>query len=232
MGLMVGCCKTEQSPNSEISVNIDEYDEKLLQPVKSVFDASQGISYLTSPEFYSILTQLTISKYMIMKKVTQKLSNDEVYSLIKKIYDYINNINTEKFEPKTKKRIEIIKLNVNIRTSYSIKELKNVQFEINTDCQLVKSLSDFSMILQCVIFLSNLPYGVSEYKINLWENKNMYSELKRYMFDAVYYLFQVKLKYKNKKKISNKITRENRNELNGIYILVNNFVNEDIITDI
>ena len=232
MGLMVGCCNVEQKSNSEISVNIDECDDKLLEPVRSIIDANQGLSYLTSPEFYSILTQLTISKYVIMRKVVQKLSNDEIFQLIKKIYDYINNINTDKFEPKTKKRIEIIKINVNVRTTYIIKELKNVQFETNTECQLVKSLTDFSMILQCVIYLKNLPYGVNEYKINLWENKSIYNELKRYLFDAVYYLFQIKMKYKYKKKVSNKITKENRNELNGVYMLVNNFVSEELISDI
>ena len=232
MGLMIGCCKIKSTANSEVSIEIYEYDEKLLDKVKSILDANQGLSYLTSPEFYSVLTELTISKYMIMRKVVQKLSNDEIFALLKKIFNYINNINIDKFEPKTKKRIEIIKINMNIRTSYIIKELNNIQFETNTECQLVKSLTDFSMILQCVIYLKNLPYGVNEYKTNLWGNKNIYNEMKKYMFDAVYYLFQIKVKYTYKKTINNKITKENRNELNGLYTLVNNFVNEEIISDL
>ena len=69
---------------------------------------------------------------------------------------------------------------------------------------------------------------MNEFKLNIWENKNIVEEAKKYGFHAAYFLALIKNKYngKNNELNENKITNEKKEEIKSFYKASMDFMND------
>ena len=202
MGGLNNCCGAKSNiPASAISIYSMNEDEawsnrnQYKAQIKTIYDSNQGLNYVTSNEFYSLLTK-KIPRHIISRSICDKLSNNEISSLISKLFDWIQNVSTKGRNENIKNDIDKIKLNTNLSLKYYIIDIKEVRFKEETDCFLLQALTCEYLIAQSILFLINSRNKEdNEYKINIWDNKNIVKEAKIYALETSYFLFHVRKKY-------------------------------------
>jgi len=202
MGGLNNCCGAKPNiPASAISIysmNEDEVwnnNNQYKSQIKTIYDSNQGLNYITSSEFYSLLIK-KFPRHIISRSICEKLSNNEISSLISKLFDCILNVSTKGCNENTKSDIDKIKLNTNLSLRYFIIDIKEIRFKEETDCFLLQALTCEYLIVQSLLFLINSRNKEdNEYKINIWDNKDIVKEAKIYALETSYFLFHVRKKY-------------------------------------
>lgn len=234
MGILTNCCSGQSIVQSSISIySFSERDIFKINEdeIPTIFDINHALKYITSKDFYSLLIR-NIPKHIISQKICLKLSNNDIIILIKNLYDWIQQVDFDNDEI-TKKNISIIKENTKISLKYILKEVTGLQFKDKIEIYILQSLSCISLIIQCILFLYN--YKNNEYKFNIWKNKNIIDEAKKYGFQAAYFLILIKDKYNknsNNNLINsdedNKITNETKEKVNSFYKISLDFASDII----
>ena len=226
MGILTNCCSGQSSVQSSISIySFSERDIFKINEneIPTIFDINHALKYITSKDYYSLLFR-NIPKHIISQKICLKLNNNDIIILIKNLYDWIQKVDFDNDEI-TKKSISIIKENTQISLKYILKEVGCIKFKEKIEIYILQSLSCISLIIQCILFLYNYKNNENhEYKFNIWKNKNIIEEAKKYGFQAAYFLILIKNKYNegsNNNLINsnedNKITRDTKEKINSFY---------------
>ena len=111
---------------------------------------------------------------------------------------------------------------------FLLKEMKNNNYEEKNNYFITKSLSNMGLIAQSLLFLKNNESIKNDvYKINIWKNKDIVKETKKYGFQAAFFI----LLYKDRKININegekeKIKEELLQEINQNYKLSVNFCDD------
>ena len=242
MGVITNCC-TRQSiiQSSSISVyslteedapkNNDQYKNELI----NVSDAEHAFNFITSKDYYSLLLK-KIPKHIISKKICLKLNNADIISLINKLFEWIRKEEFNDIDENSKKTIDLIKENTKISLNYLLTEIQNIKYNEKLEIYILQGLTSISLIVQCLLFLANNKNtDMNEFKLNIWENKNIVEEAKKYGFHAAYFIYLIKNKYNGKNNElnelnENKITIEKKEQINNFYKASIDFMNDLINT--
>ena len=242
MGVITNCC-TRQSiiQSSSISVyslteedapkNNDQYKNELI----NVSDAEHAFKFITSKDYYSLLLK-KIPKHIISKTICFKLNNADIISLINKLFKWIRKEEFNDVDENSKKTINLIKENTKISLNYLLTEIQNIKYNEKLEIYILQGLTSISLIVQCLLFLANnKKTDMNEFKLNIWENKNIVEEAKKYGFQASYFIYLIKNKYNGKNNElnelnENKITIEKKEQINNFYKASINFMNDLINT--
>ena len=238
MGVITNCC-TRQSITQASSISIysleeDLKDNEISQNDKmAISDEEHALKFITSKDYYSLLLK-KIPKHKIAKNICVKLNNIKIISLVNKLYQWIQKEEFQNCDDISKNKINLIKSNSKISLNYLLKELNNINFNEGIDIYILQVLTSVSLIVQSLLFLSNNNED-NEFKLNIWENKNIVDEAKNYGFQAAYFLCLIKKKYEAIKNNNsnfnddNKITIKKKDEFNSFYRIsinyANNFIN-------
>ena len=231
MGVITNCC-TRQTiiQSSSISVySLTEEDtsknkELYQNEIITISDKDQALKFITSKDYYTLLLK-KIPKHIISKNICSKLNNDDIMTLINNLFQWIKNEEFENYDENSKKDINSIKENIKISLNYILKELQNIKYNEKLEIYILQSLTSLSLIVQCLLFLSNNNKEINEYKINIWGKKNIAEEAQKYGFHASYFLCLLKKKYQNNLIDENKITNNIKEEYNSFYKITIDFVN-------
>lgn len=219
MGVITTCC-TKQSIIQGTSISIyslSEEDNKVNEKeIPTMSDINHALKFITSKDYYSLLLK-NIPKHIISKKICLKFNNIEIFSLINNLFDWIQKEQFENCNDNIKKYINIIQDNTKISLKFILKEIKIINFNDKIEIFLLQSLTNISLIIQCLLYLVN--QNNNEFNFNFWENRNIVNESKKYGFQAAYFLFLIKKKYNNKDNNENKITSKIKEEVNSFYKL-------------
>lgn len=237
MGALANCCSKQSviysSAISVYSVNEDELSKTkdlysdILAPIS---DINQAVKFITSKEYYALLIK-NIPKHIISKKVCQKLSNNDIMTMINNLLDWIKNEDLIDCDDTTKQSINLIKENSLHGLRFILKELKGTKFDDKLDIFILQAFTSTSLITQCILYLKNKNnQNDNSYKISLWGNQSIVNEAKKYVFQAAYFLLLVKKKYENKenKSSGNKITEDIKEQINNFYKISIDFSNDII----
>ena len=222
MGVVTNCC-TKQTIIQSASISIYSLSEEDLFNyneigIPTISDKDHAFKFITSNEYYPLLLK-NIPKNIITKKICQKLNNADIFSLINNLFEWIKKEELVDCDKDIKNNIILIKNNAKISLNYILKELNNIQFNEKIEIYIVEALTNISLIIQCLLFLFN------KFNLNIWENKNIIEEAKKYGFQASYFLLLIKKKYINNpinninniQNDENKITNEKKGEVNLFY---------------
>ena len=228
MGVITNCCTSQSTIQSSISIyslSDDDIFKNIENEIPTISDVNHAFKFITSKDYYSLLIK-KIRKNIIYKKICFKLTNNDIISLINNLFEWIKKEELESDEI-AKKSINLIKENAKISLNYILKEIKTIQFNDKIEVSILQSLTCVSLITQCLLYLANKQNEeILEYKYNLWENKNIIEEAKKYGFQAAYFLLLVKKKYTNNinnGNDKNRITNEKKEEVSSYYkISLNN----------
>ena len=249
---MTNCCQNNYS-NTELitstSITSNQFkDENLLKKIPEIKESNEGIDYITSKDCYQILIKKT-PKIILIKKLCQNLEAQEIFNLIKQSINWILPAKIEKNDKNIQKYIVMVKNYTKFGTKKILDDLEHINNLLKKDDEifLLQSLSDWVMLIELIMFLNNSrdnnnrgrDYSCKNvctvYDINLWYNKNMEEIIKKYCFDGIYYLLQIKIKYKHEKNNFNKfvqtpnnvkVNNDTKNEIKKIFILIEDFVKE------
>lgn len=226
MGVITKCCTRESIiSNSQISLySVSEIEDKVEKnkELPSNFDIESAFKFIISDKFYSLISQ-NIQKHSLIGQISKNMNINEIILLMEEILKYINN-----FEPneKYKMSINIIKSNAKCSFEFLIKEMKNKKYEEKNNYYITRALSNICIILQSLLFLKNNEKDV--YKINIWNNKDIIKESKKYGIQGAFFLFV----FKNKKNENNsledkeKIKNELKQEINQCFKVSSDFCND------
>ena len=156
-------------------------------------------------------------------------NTNEIILLMNELLKWINN-----FESKdnNKNIIDTIKINAKCSYEFLLKEMQKNNYEGKDNYFMIKAVSYMSLIVQSLLFLNNNENDKDDtYKINIWKDKDIIKETKKYGFQGAFFI----LLYKNKNININegdkeKIKEELLQELNQYYKLSVNFCN-DLVFD-
>ena len=228
MGVITNCCTSQSTIQSSISIyslSDDDIFKNIENEIPTILDVNHAFKFITSKDYYSLLIK-KIPKHIISKKICFKLTNNDIISLINNLFEWIKKEELESDEI-AKKSINLIKENAKISLNYILKEIKTIQFNDKIEVSILQSLTCVSLITQCLLFLANKQNKeILEYKYNLWENKNIIEEAKKYGFQAAYFLLLVKKKYTNNinnGNDKNRITNEKKEEVSSYYKISLNY---------
>ena len=189
-GMNNNCGSKTNIPASAISIYSMNEDEawnnnnQYKSQIKIIYDSNQGLKYITSNEFYSLLIK-KIPRHIISRAICEKLSNNEISSLISKLFDWILKVSTKGCNENIKNDIDKIKMNTNLSLNYYIVDIKEIRFKEETDCFLLQALTCEYLIAQSILFLINSRNKEdNKYKVNIWDNKNIVKEAKIYAFET------------------------------------------------
>jgi hypothetical protein len=239
MGVITNCC-TRQSiiQSSSISVyslteedapkNNDPYKNELI----NISNSEDAFKFITSKDYYSLLLK-KIPKHIISKTICFKLNNADIISLINKLFKWIRKEEFNDVDENSKKTINLIKENTKISLNYLLTEIQNIKYNEKLEIYILQGLTSISLIVQCLLFLANNKNtDMNEFKLNIWENKNIVEEAKKYGFHAAYFIYLIKNKYngKNNELNENKITIEKKEQINNFYKASIDFMNDLINT--
>ena len=104
--------------------------------------------------------------------------------------------------------------------------MKTIKYKEKIEIYILQSLTSISLIIQCLLYLSNNKKEINEFKISIWGKKNIIDEAKKYGFQASYFLYLLKKKYQNNLDDDNKITNEKKEEYNSFFKTTIDFVND------
>ena len=235
MGVITNCCSrqsiTQGSSISIYSLEEDTKDNELPQNEKmSISDEEHALKFITSKDYYSLLLK-KVPKHKIAKNICLKLDNAKIFSLINKLFQWILQEEFNNCDENSKNKINLIKTNAKISLNYLLKELKNIKFSEGIDIYILQGLTSLALIAQCLLFLSNKTED-NEFKLCIWDNKNIVDEAKNYGFQAAYFFCLIKKKYEAIKNNNsnfnddNKITNKKKEEFNAFYKISINYAND------
>ena len=232
MGVITRCCTRESIiSNSQISLYSNSDSENKIQTaneLSSSFDKNSAFQFITSDKLYKLLSQ-KISKNAIIGQMIKDMNTNEIILLMNELLKWINN-----FESKdnNKNIIDTIKINAKCSYEFLLKEMQKNNYEGKDNYFMIKAVSYMSLIVQSLLFLNNHENDKDDiYKINIWKNKDIIKETKKYGFQGEFFI----LLYKNKNININggdksKIKEEVLQELNQYYKVSVNFCN-DLVFD-
>ena len=159
-----------------------------------------------------------------MEQITKDMNINETITLMNELLKWINNFESND----NKQSINAIKTNAKCSLGFLLKEMKNNNYEEKNNYFITKSLSNMGLIAQSLLFLKNNESIRNDvYKINIWKNKDIVKETKKYGFQAAFFI----LLYKDRKININegekeKIKEELLQEINQNYKLSVNFCDD------
>ena len=231
MGVITRCCTRESIiSNSQISLYSNSDSENKIQTaneLSSSFDKNSAFQFITSDKFYALLTK-NISKNSIVKQLSKDMTISEIISLMTELLKYIEN-----FEPTEDNKIKINNIKINAKCSfvYSLKEMQKQIYEEKNNYFITKSLVNLCLIVQSLLLLKNEDsFRDDIYKINIWKNKDIVKETRKYGFQGAFFILlyknrKINLNEGNKDKIKNDLLQE----INQYYKLSANFCNDLIL---
>ena len=227
MGVITRCCTRESIiSNSQISLYSNSDTESKIQKIKEIpsdIDKNNAFHFIISDKFYELLTK-KISKNSIMEQITKDMNINETITLMNELLKWINNFESND----NKQSVNTIKTNAKCSLGFLLKEMKNNNYEEKNNYFITKSLSNMGLIAQSLLFLKNNESIRNDvYKINIWKNKDIIKETKKYGFQAAFFI----LLYKDRKININegekeKIKEELLQEINQNYKLSVNFCDD------
>ena len=227
MGVITRCCTRESIiSNSQISLYSNSDTESKIQKIKEIpsdIDKNNAFHFIISDKFYELLTK-KISKNSIIEQITKDMNINETITLMNELLKWINNFESND----NKQSINTIKTNAKCSLGFLLKEMKNNNYEEKNNYFITKSLSNIGLIAQSLLFLKNNESIRNDvYKINIWKNKDIVKETKKYGFQAAFFI----LLYKDRKININegekeKIKEELLQEINQNYKLSVNFCDD------
>jgi hypothetical protein len=227
MGVITRCCTRESIiSNSQISLYSNSDTESKIQKIKEIpsdIDKNNAFHFIISDKFYELLTK-KISKNSIIEQITKDMNINETITLMNELLKWINNFESND----NKQSINAIKTNAKCSLGFLLKEMKNNNYEEKNNYFITKSLSNMGLITQSLLFLKNNESIRNDvYKINIWKNKDIVKETKKYGFQAAFFI----LLYKDRKININegekdKIKEELLQEINQNYKLSVNFCDD------
>ena len=227
MGVITRCCTRESIiSNSQISLYSNSDTESKIQKIKEIpsdIDKNNAFHFIISDKFYELLTK-KISKNSIMEQITKDMNINETITLMNELLKWINNFESND----NKQSVNTIKTNAKCSLGFLLKEMKNNNYEEKNNYFITKSLSNMGLIAQSLLFLKNNESIKNDvYKINIWKNKDIVKETKKYGFQAAFFI----LLYKDRKININegekdKIKEELLQEINQNYKLSVNFCDD------
>ena len=232
MGVITRCCTRESIiSNSQISLYSNSDSDIKIQKINELpsnSDKNSAFQFITSDKLYKLLSQ-KISKNAIIGQMIKDTNTNEIILLMNELLKWINN-----FESKdnNKNIIDTIKINAKCSYEFLLKEMQKNNYEGKDNYFMIKAVSYMSLIVQSLLFLNNNENDKDDtYKINIWKDKDIIKETKKYGFQGAFFI----LLYKNKNININegdkeKIKEELLQELNQYYKLSVNFCN-DLVFD-
>ena len=232
MGVITRCCTRESIiSNSQISLYSNSDSDIKIQNINELpsnSDKNSAFQFITSDKLYKLLSQ-KISKNAIIGQMIKDMNTNEIILLMNELLKWINN-----FESKdnNKNIIDTIKINAKCSYEFLLKEMQKNNYEGKDNYFMIKAVSYMSLIVQSLLFLNNNENDKDDtYKINIWKDKDIIKETKKYGFQGAFFI----LLYKNKNININegekeKIKEELLQELNQYYKLSVNFCN-DLVFD-
>ena len=232
MGVITRCCTRESIiSNSQISLYSNSDSDIKIQNINELpsnSDKNSAFQFITSDKLYKLLSQ-KISKNAIIGQMIKDMNTNEIILLMNELLKWINN-----FESKdnNKNIIDTIKINAKCSYEFLLKEMQKNNYEGKDNYFMIKAVSYMSLIVQSLLFLNNNENEKDDtYKINIWKDKDIIKETKKYGFQGAFFI----LLYKNKNININegdkeKIKEELLQELNQYYKLSVNFCN-DLVFD-
>ena len=232
MGVITRCCTRESIiSNSQISLYSNSDSDIKIQNINELpsnSDKNSAFQFITSDKLYKLLTQ-KVSKNSIISQIAKGMNTNEIILLMNELLKWINN-----FESKdnNKNIIDTIKINAKCSYEFLLKEMQKNNYEGKDNYFMIKAVSYMSLIVQSLLFLNNNENDKDDtYKINIWKDKDIIKETKKYGFQGAFFI----LLYKNKNININegdkeKIKEELLQELNQYYKLSVNFCN-DLVFD-
>ena len=232
MGVITRCCTRESIiSNSQISLYSNSDSDIKIQKINELpsnSDKNSAFQFIISDKFYKLLSQ-KISKNAIIGQMIKDMNTNEIILLMNELLKWINN-----FESKdnNKNIIDTIKINAKCSYEFLLKEMQKNNYEGKDNYFMIKAVSYMSLIVQSLLFLNNNENDKDDtYKINIWKDKDIIKETKKYGFQGAFFI----LLYKNKNININegdkeKIKEELLQELNQYYKLSVNFCN-DLVFD-
>ena len=227
MGVITRCCTRESIiSNSQISLYSNSDTESKIQKIKEIpsdIDKNNAFHFIISDKFYELLTK-KISKNSIIEQITKDMNINETITLMNELLKWINIFESND----NKQSINSIKTNAKCSLGFLLKEMKNNNYEEKNNYFITKSLSNMGLIAQSLLFLKNNESIKNDvYKINIWKNKDIVKETKKYGFQAAFFI----LLYKDRKININegekeKIKEELLQEINQNYKLSVNFCDD------
>ena len=227
MGVITRCCTRESIiSNSQISLYSNSDTESKIQKIKEIpsdIDKNNAFHFIISDKFYELLTK-KISKNSIIEQITKDMNINGTITLMNELLKWINNFESND----NKQSINAIKTNAKCSLGFLLKEMKNNNYEEKNNYFITKSLSNMGLIAQSLFFLKNNESIRNDvYKINIWKNKDIVKETKKYGFQAAFFI----LLYKDRKININegekeKIKEELLQEINQNYKLSVNFCDD------
>ena len=231
MGVITNCCTRQtiiQSSSISVYSLTEEYtsqNKELHQnEIITISDKDQALKFITSKDYYILLLK-KIPKHIISKSICSKLNNNDMITLINNLFQWIKNEEFDNCVDNSKRDINSIKENIKISLNYILKELQNIKYKEKIEIYILQALTSISLIVQCILFLSNNNKEINEYKLNIWGNKNIIEEAQKYGIQASYFLILLKKKYQDNLNDENKITKEKIEEYNSFYKITTDFVN-------
>ena len=231
MGVITNCCTRQtiiQSSSISVYSLTEEYtsqNKELHQnEIITISDKDQAFKFITSKDYYILLLE-KIPKHIISKSICSKLNNNDMITLINNLFQWIKNEEFDNCVDNSKRDINSIKENIKISLNYILKELQNIKYKEKIEIYILQALTSISLIVQCILFLSNNNKEINEYKLNIWGNKNIIEEAQKYGIQASYFLILLKKKYQDNLNDENKITKEKIEEYNSFYKITTDFVN-------
>ena len=235
MGVVTKCCSTENSDTfREFSDKLNESNSQLnlnqiISQIPEVKDSSQGLNYICSKESTNIINK--ISRTSFTKKLCKEMSSLEIYFFIKKIINYIISYKITKNDIIIKGYISQIQSYTKIGTNKIINELNFLLLNLKKEDEdlLLRSLSDWIKLVHLLIYLNDNIFGIY---------KNIEKVYKNFIFDGIYFLIKIKVKYTYESKdiisldkivptqINTRVNYDTKNEVRRLTSLVEDFVNE------
>ena len=211
MGVITRCCTRESIiSNSQISLYSNSDTESKIQKIKEIpsdIDKNNAFHFIISDKFYELLTK-KISKNSIIEQITKDMNINETITLMNELLKWINNFESNE----NKQSINTIKTNAKCSLGFLLKEMKNNNYEEKNNYFITKSLSNMGLIAQSLLFLKNNESIRNDvYKINIWKNKDIIKETKKYGFQAAFFI----LLYKDRKININEGEKDKRGIITG-----------------
>ena len=232
MGVITRCCTRESIiSNSQISLYSNSDSDIKIQKINELpsnSDKNSAFQFITSDKLYKLLSQ-KISKNAIIGQMIKDMNTNEIILLMNELLKWINNFESKE---NNKNIIDTIKINAKCSYEFLLKEMQKNNYEGKDNYFMIKSVSYMSLIVQSLLFLNNNENDKDDtYKINIWKDKDIIKETKKYGFQGAFFI----LLYKNKNININegdkeKIKEELLQELNQYYKLSVNFCN-DLVFD-
>ena len=232
MGIITRCCTRESIiSNSQISLYSNSDSENIINKINELPSNSDKYSvfqFITSDKLYKLLSQ-KISKNAIIGQMIKDMNTNEIILLMNELLKWINN-----FESKdnNKNIIDTIKINAKCSYEFLLKEMQKNNYEGKDNYFMIKAVSYMSLIVQSLLFLNNNENDKDDtYKINIWKDKDIIKETKKYGFQGAFFILLCKNKNINiNEGDKEKIKEELLQELNQYYKLSVNFCN-DLVFD-